>query len=282
VFIGYNRGSFLDLPPTSSMLKHLLRITLMAFALALAACGSLGEKPDETKNWSADKLYAEAADELKSGNYEKSIKFFEKLESRYPFGSYAQRAQMQIAYAYYKQNEQAQCLAAIDRFIRLHPNHANVDYMYYLRGLANFKDKKGLFDFVSEQDPTERDPKAARAAFDAFKQLIDRYPNSQYADDARDRLTYLVDAMAKYEVHVANYYYRRGAFVAAANRAQNVVRDYPGSEAAKSALRIQMLSYDAMGMKELRDDTERVYQLNFPQADAADIASGKKPWWKVW
>lgn len=264
------------------MLKHLLKINLMALALALAACGSLGEKPDETKNWSADKLYAEAADELKSGNYEKSIKYFEKLESRYPFGAYAQRAQMQIAYAYYKQNEQAQCLAAIDRFIRLHPNHPNVDYMYYLRGLANFKGNKGLFDFVSEQDPTERDPKAARAAFDAFKQLIDRFPNSQYAPDARDRLAYLIDAMARYEVHVANYYYRRGAYVAAANRAQNVVRDYPGSDAAKNALRIQMLSYEAMGMKDLRDDAERVYQLNFSKGDAANASTDKKPWWKIW
>lgn len=264
------------------MPKLLFRLTLIALTMALVACGSIGEKRDETKNWSADKLYAEAVEQLKGGFYEKSINYFEKLESRYPFGTYAQRAQMQIAYAYYKQNEQAQCLAAIDRFIRLHPNHPNVDYMYYLRGLANFKDKKGLLDFVSEQDPTERDPKAARAAFDAFKQLIDRYPNSQYAEDSRDRLNYLLDAMAKYEVHVANYYYRRGAYVAAANRAQNVVRDYPGSEAAKNALRIQMLSYDAMGMKELRDDTERVYQLNFPKADADDIASGKKPWWKVW
>ncbi|MFM7632266.1 MAG: outer membrane protein assembly factor BamD [Betaproteobacteria bacterium] len=264
------------------MLKHISKIVLLALALALAACASLGEKTDETKNWSADKLYAEANDELKSGNYEKSIKYFEKLESRYPFGAYAQQAQMQIAYAYYKQNEQAQCLAAIDRFIRLHPNHPNVDYMYYLRGLVNFKDKKGLLDFISEQDPTERDPKAVRAAFDAFKQLIDRYPNSQYAPDARDRLNYLLDAMAQYEVHVANYYYRRGAYVAAVNRAQNVVRDYPGSESAKSALRIQVLSYEAMGMKELRDDAERVYQLNFAEADAENASSSKKPWWKVW
>lgn len=266
------------------MLKNSLKLALISLALLLSACGSLGEKPDETKGWSADKLYAEAADELKSGNYEKSIKYFEKLESRYPFGAYAQRAQMQIAYAYYKQNEQAQCLAAIDRFIRLHPNHPNVDYMYYLRGLANFNDKKGMFDFISAQDPTERDPKAARAAFDAFKQLIERFPNSQYAEDARDRLNYLLEAMAKYEVHVATYYYKRGAYVAAVNRAQNVVRNYPGSDAAKSALNIEMLAYDAMGMKDLRDDIERVYQLNYPAeaGGAANAPAQKKPWWKVW
>lgn len=149
-------------------------------------------------------------------------------------------------------------------------------------GWPTSKIKKGLLDFISEQDPTERDPKSVRAAFDAFKQLIDRYPNSQYVPDARDRLNYLLDAMAQYEVHVANYYYRRGAYVAAVNRAQNVVRDYPGSESAKSALRIQVLSYEAMGMKELRDDAERVYQLNFSEADAANASGTKKPWWRVW
>jgi outer membrane protein assembly factor BamD len=255
---------------------------LISLALLLSsACGSLGEKPDETKGWSADKLYAEAVDELKSGNLEKAIKHFEKLESRYPFGAYAQTAQMQIAYAYYKQNEQAQCLAAIDRFIRLHPNHPKVDYMYYLRGLANFNDKKGLFDFISEQDPTERDPKAARAAFDSFKQLTERFPSSEYADDARARMIYLVEAMAKAEVHVATFYYKRGAYVAAVNRAQNVVRDYPGSEAVKNALRIQQLAYEAMGMKDLSKDVQRVYELNFSSETAAANAN-KKPWWKFW
>ena len=264
------------------MLKNSLKLALISLALLLSACGSLGEKPDETKGWSADKLYAEASDELKSGNYEKAVKYFEKLESRYPFGAYAQRAQMQIAYGYYKQNEQAQCLAAIDRFIRLHPNHPNVDYMYYLRGLANFNDKKGLFDFISEQDPTERDPKAARAAFDAFKQLIERFPNSQYAEDSRERMNYLLEAMAKYEVHVAGYYYKRGAYVAAVNRAQNVVRNYPGSDAAKNALVIEKLAYDAMGMKDLSKDVDRVYELNFPKEEGAAKAAEKKPWWKVW
>jgi outer membrane protein assembly factor BamD len=265
------------------MLKNSLKLALISLALMLSGCGSLGEKPDETKGWSADKLYAEASEELKSGNYEKSIRYFEKLESRFPFGAYAQRAQMQIAYVYYKQNEQAQCLAAIDRFIRLHPNHPNVDYMYYLRGLANFNDKKGMFDFISEQDPTERDPKAARAAFDAFKQLVERFPNSPYAEDSRYRLTYLLEAMAKYEVHVATYYFKQGAYVAAVNRAQTVVRDYPGSEAARSALRIQKLSYDAMGMAELSKDVDRVYELNFPQENGAKgTAVDKKPWWKVW
>lgn len=265
------------------MLKRFLTLALIATALLLSGCGSLGEKADETKGWSAEKLYAEARDELKAGNYEKAIKYFEKLESRYPFGKFAQQAQMEVAYAYYRQNEQAQCLAAVERFIRLHPNHPNVDYMYYLRGLANFNDKKGLFDFVSRQDPTERDPKAARDAFDAFKQLVDRFPESKYADDARDRLRYLVEAMALYEAHVADYYLRRGAFVAALNRAQTVIRDYPSSTAVRNALRVQIRAYDALGMNDLRDDAERVFQLNYKVNSAAQInAEQTKPWYKFW
>ena len=149
---------------------------------------------------------------------------------------------------------QAQALAAVERFIRLHPNHPSVDYMYYLRGLANFNDKKGLFDFISNQDLTERDPKAARDAFEAFRQLIERFPNSKYAADASDRLKYLANAMAQYEIHVAHYYFKRGAYLAAINRAQVAITDYPGVPANKEALQILVMSYDALGMKELKAD----------------------------
>lgn len=266
------------------MSKNPLKLAVLMLAFVLSACGSLGEKADETKGWSAEKLYAEASDELKGGNYEKAIKYFEKLESRYPFGAYAMQAQMEIAYAYYRQNEQAQCLAAIERFIRLHPNHPNVDYMYYLRGLINFNDKKGLFDFVSAQDPTERDPKATRAAFDAFKQLVERFPDSKYAEDSRDRMKYLIEAMAQYEVHVAQYYLKRGAYVAAVNRAQNVIRNYPESPSIKNALRIQIQAYNAMGLKDLRDDAERVFELNYKNKSNVPETTpdSAKPWWKVW
>lgn len=266
------------------MLKNFLKLALIVLALMLSACGSLGDKPDETKGWSADKLYAEASDELNSGNYNKAVQYFERLESRYPFGRYAQQAQMKTAYAYYKQGEQAQCLAAVERFIRLHPNHEHVDYMYYLRGLANFNDRKGLFDFVISQDPTERDPKAVRAAFDAFKQLVERYPQSRYAEDSRYRLVYLVEVMAKYEVHVARFYYGKGAYVAAVNRAQNVLRNYPSTDAVKSALQVQILAYEAMGMKELRDDAKRVYELNYKREDLKAMRTpvDTKPWWQIW
>ena len=263
-----------------------LKFLLIAFMLSLSACSLLqSEPPDETRNWSAQKLYAEAREELNAGGYERSIKYFEKLESRYPFGTYAQQAQMDIAYAHYRAGDQALGLAAVERFIKLHPNHPNVDYMYYLRGLINFNDKLSLFDFVSRQDLTERDPKAAREAFDSFKLLVDRYPSSVYAPDARARMAYLVNAMAQYDVHVADYYYRRGAYLAAANRAQQVIREFKDSPAVEDALYIMARSYDALGMPELRDDANRVFRQNFPNSElpmTGGVRKTKSPWWKIW
>lgn len=266
------------------MQKFSVKFLAIVFAMTLSACGVLqNETADETRDWSAAKLYAEARSELASGNFDKAIEHFERLESRYPFGTYAQQAQMETAYTHYRQGDQALALAAVDRFIKLHPNHPNVDYMYYLRGLINFNDKPGFFEFLAQQDPSERDPKAARDAFDAFKQLVERFPNSIYANDARDRLRYLVNAMAQYDVHVANYYYRRGAYLAAANRAQNTVREYRDAPAIEEALFIMVRSYDALGMTELRDDAERVFKKNFPNSDFLRGGSKKiKRWWQLW
>lgn len=264
------------------MHKNFLKFAIVALAFSLSGC-ALTDKVDETRNWSAGKLYAEARDELASGNYDKAISHFEKLESRYPFGVYAQQAQMEIAYAHYREGDQAQALAAADRFIRLHPNHPNVDYVYYLRGLINHNDKISFFDFLGKQDPTERDPKAAREAFDAFKQLVERFPNSIYAKDSLDRMKFLVNTMAQYEVHVANYYYRRGAYLAAANRAQIAVRDYREAPAIEEALFIMVRSYDALGLTELRDDADRVFKKNFPNSDF--LRGGRKKettWWRFW
>jgi outer membrane protein assembly factor BamD len=265
------------------MQKKSLKFAVLALVFSLSACSLLPEKTDETKNWSAAKLYSEARDELNAGNFEQSIKYFERLESRYPFGTYAQQAQMEVAYAYYRQGDQAQGLAAVERFIKLHPNHPNVDYMYYLRGLINFNDRVGLLDFLARQDPSERDPKATREAFDAFKQLAERFPDSIYTKDALARMKYLVNAMAQYEVHVANYYYRRGAYVAAANRAQIAVADYRDAPAIEEALFVMVRSYDALGMTDLRDDAERVLKKNFP--NSVFFKGGRDtggPWWKIW
>jgi outer membrane protein assembly factor BamD len=264
------------------MQRKILNAATLVLVLLVSACSWLPEEIDETKDWSAGRLYSEAQDDIASGSYDKAIKSLEKLESRYPFGTYAQQAQMDIAYVYYRQGEQAQALAATERFIKLHPNHPNVDYIYYLRGLINFNDKLSLFNFLSRQDPTERDPKAAREAFESFKQLTDRFPDSKYADDARARMRYLVTAMAAYDVHVANYYYRRGAYLAAANRAQIAVSQYPDTPPVEEALYIMMRSYDALGMVALRDDTEQVLKTNYPKS--AFFRDGKiksKPWWNL-
>jgi outer membrane protein assembly factor BamD len=265
------------------MQKKLSVLVVTCALLSLSACGLLPERSDESKNVSASKLYAEAREEMDGAHYEAAIKLFEKLESNYPFGTYAAQAQMEIAYAHYKAQDQAEALAAVERFIKLHPNHPNVDYMYYLRGLINFNDQIGFMSFIYAQDPTERDPKATREAFAAFKELVDKFPNSKYAPDSIQRLNYLINAMAAYEVHVANYYYRRGAYLASLNRAQGAVTDYAGSPAREEALFIMIRSYDKLGMFDLRDDTQRIFQKNYPNsAFLGGKGSGDAPWWKFW
>jgi outer membrane protein assembly factor BamD len=266
------------------MIRHsLAAILVFSLGVLLGACGILGEQQDETKGWSAAKLYAEAKAELGNRNYTKAIQYYEKLEARYPYGRFAQQAQIEIAYAYYKDNEPASAIAAADRFIKLHPNHPSVDYVYYLKGLANFNDDLGILGFISNQDMTERDPKAARDAFDAFKELVQRFPNSKYTPDAVARMNYLVNALASHEVHVARYYMKRGAYVAAANRTQYALKTYPQAPANEEGLLIMVKAYDALGMKDLRDDAERVMLKNFP--NSVYLKGGPRkdvPWWQLW
>ena len=218
---------------------------------------------------SAEKLYAEAKDALEGGQYDLAIKRYEALEARFPYGRYSQQGQLEIAYAYYKQNEQASAVAAAERFMKLHPNHPNVDYAYYLKGLAYFNEDSGVLAWLSRQDRTERDPKSARESFDAFKDLAQRFPESKYTPDALARMKYLVNALASHEVHVARWYIRRGAFVAAANRAQFALKNYPEAPAQEEALLIMVQAYNSLGMAELRDDAERILRKNFPNSEQA-------------
>jgi outer membrane protein assembly factor BamD len=235
---------------------------------ALAGCSWLDSK-DPTIGMSAEKLYAEAKEALEGGQYDLAIKRYETLEARFPYGRYSQQGQLEVAYAYYKQNEQASAVAASERFIKLHPNHPNVDYAYYLKGLAYFNEDLGLMGKISRQDRTERDPRSAREAFDAFKDLAQRYPQSKYTPDALERMKYLINALASHEVHVARYYMRRGAFVAAANRAQYALKNYPEAPAQEEALVIMIRAYDALGMPQLRDDAQRILMKNFPDSSSA-------------
>ena len=264
-------------------LAPILVIGACVGATLLGGCGLLPDQIDETAGWSANKLYTEAKSAMADGAYDKAIKYYEKLEARFPYGRYAQQAQLEVAYAYYRQTEPAAAIAACDRFIRLHPNHPNVDYAYYLKGLVNFNEDLGLLGYISLQDLTERDPKAARDSFDAFKELVTRYPESRYTPDATARMKYLVNALASHEVHVARYYMKRQAYVAALNRAQTAVKTYPDAPANEEALFIMVKAYDALGLNDLRDDSERVMKKNFPKSEYYERGLDRTlPWWRLW
>ncbi|HYG56070.1 MAG TPA: outer membrane protein assembly factor BamD, partial [Burkholderiales bacterium] len=211
-------------------------LLVVLLSLFLAGCGLLSTPDDETIGWSAQKLYGEAKDAMNGKDWPKAIKYLEKLEARYPYGRFAQQAQLEVAYAYWKDNERASAIAAADRFIKLYPNHPNVDYAYYLKGLINFNELQGLLSFLTNPDMTDRDPKATREAFDAFKEVVTRFPDSKYASDSAARMRYLVNALASHEVHVARYYMKRAAYVAAANRAQYAIQHYPQAPAIEEAV----------------------------------------------
>ncbi len=261
-----------------------LRLLLALFAAALfAGCSSLPAEHDETAGWSANRLYTAAREAQTEGAWETAVKMLEKLEARYPYGRYAQQAQLELAYVYWKSGEPGSSLAAADRFIKMHPNHPAVDYAIYLKGLVNFNEDLGLLGHISNQDLTERDPKAAREAFESFKELVTRFPDSKYAPDSIKRMNYLVNALASLEVHVARYYLKRGAYIAAANRAQVAVETYPHAPAIEEALYILVLAYEKLEMKELRDDAERVLKQNFPNSHFyADGIERKTAWWQLW
>jgi len=272
-----------SLPAFQSFPAHFRALLLVFAALFIAGCGLLPEEKDATSGWSAGKLYSEAKDAQAEGAWDKAAKYLEKLEARYPFGLYAQQAQLELGYVYWKANETGSALAACDRFIKLHPSHPAIDYVYYLKGLVNFNEDLGLIGYLSTQDPTERDPKAARESFDAFKDLVTRYPNSKYTPDAMLRMNYLVNALASLEVHVARYYINRGAYVAALNRAQYAITTYPQAPAIEEAMFIMVTAYDKIGLTDLRDDANRVMRKNFP--DSRFYQEGltrKTAWWKLW
>ena len=243
-----------------------LAALLLLSAAVVAVGGCATSEYDPTANWTADQLYADAKAELDSGNWTAAVTALQKLESRYPFGRYAQQAQLDLAWTHYKAGERAEALVAVDRFIRLHPTHARLDYAFYLKGLINFNSREGLIARLAGQDLSERDQQAAREAYESFKQVVTRFPESRYADDSFARMKFLVNSMASGEVHIARYYYSRGAYVAAANRAQDVVSLYEKTPATEEALNLMVISYDKLGLTELRDDALRVLERTFPKS----------------
>ncbi|RLA23978.1 MAG: outer membrane protein assembly factor BamD [Gammaproteobacteria bacterium] len=240
-------------------LKPLLLATI---CLILSACASTGDK-DPHSGWSAEHFYKEAKTALDDEDYRNAIELYEKLEARYPFGKYANQAQLEIAFAYYKYDEPESAIAAVDRYIRLHPSDPHVAYALYLRGLVNYNRGIGFLERFIPTDSSQRDPGSARHAFADFSKLVTKYPDSEYAHDARQRMIALRNNLAKYEVHAARYYIKRKAFLAAANRGNYVVEKYQKTTAIPEALEIMIHAYEELGMDGLASDARRVYQINY-------------------
>jgi outer membrane protein assembly factor BamD len=266
---------------------------LLLLSLALAGCSSTKEPPPPPAGSPAstsgpqaavNQLYSQAKDEMASGAWDAAIKLLERIEGQAAGTILAQQAQIDLAYAFWRSGERPQALAAIDRFIKLNPSSPALDYALYLRGVINFNDDIGIMGSLAGQDMAERDSKASRDAYQAFKELVDRFPDSAYAEDARARMAYIVNTLAEYELYVARYYYRRGAYVAAVNRAQQAVIDFQGAPATEEALYIMVLSYDRLGLETLRDDANRVFKLNFPNSTlpSQGLRRAGKAWWHVW
>nr|WP_209279821.1 outer membrane protein assembly factor BamD [Paenalcaligenes hominis] len=247
--------------------RRLVRTFSIACAcLVLAACGSVKTTVDPTSGWTAERLYQDARQEISARNWSAARTRLESIEARYPFGVYAQQSLIDQAYINWKDEEPEKALAAIDRFQKQYPNHPGSDYMLYLKGLISFTPPSAALMRFTRQDPSERDPKGLTESYQAFTQLIEQYPESRYANDARLRASWLVNTIAENEVHVAEYYYSRNAYVAAINRAQRVITDFEGVPVAERALYIMYLSYDKLGKTDLRDDTKRVLDQNFPNS----------------
>lgn len=252
--------------------------------LALSVLAGCGSTPKDDDRSSVEKLYADAKDDLASGSYDLAVKQLERVEGRAAGTLLAQQAMLDLAYAKWRLNERVEAITTLDRFIKLHPSSPALDYALYLKGVVNFNETMGFLSNVSRQDLSERDQQASRDSYQAFEQLVQAFPESKYSDDARARMGYIVNSLAEYELHVARYYFRRQAFLAAANRAQLAVREYPQTPAVEEALYIMAASYDKLGLEQLRADAERVLIKNYP--NTRYIKNGvrvpERAWWQFW
>jgi outer membrane protein assembly factor BamD len=265
------------------MIRRISLATFLAALLAAAGCSS-PPKEDPNSAKAVEKLYADGKEEMASGAYDSAAKIFERVEGRAAGTLLAQQAALDLAYSQYRGGDRATALATLDRFIRLQPSSPALDYAYYLRGVINFNDNLGVLSALSRQDLSERDQQASRESYQAFKQVVDGFPQSRYATDAKQRMDYIVNALAEYELHVARYYFRREAFVAAVNRAQQVLLEFQGAPATEEALYILVASYERLGLARLRADAERVLTTNYPNSAFLrdGVRQASKSWWQLW
>ncbi len=250
----------------------------------LAGCGSSSDRKSADGE-NLERLYAEAKSDLAGGAWDRAIKTLERIDARATGTLLGQQALLDLAYAQWKSGERTTALATVDRFVKMHPSSPAFDYALYLRGLMNFSDGTGWLGKLSGQSIAERDQRASRDAWQSFNQLVTQYPTSRYADDARLRMDYIVNALAEHEVSVARYYFRRGAYLAAANRARQAVTEFDRAPAAEEGLAIMAESYDRLGLPELRDAARRVLQANFPRSRfvaSAVPSTQARPWWRLW
>ncbi|HSN70375.1 MAG TPA: outer membrane protein assembly factor BamD [Steroidobacteraceae bacterium] len=260
--------------------RHPLRLLpafCAALLLALAGCGS---NPERELQSNPERIYEMANRSLQNSNYGNAIRLYEQLEARFPFSASAKQAQIDLMYAYYKNREPEAAIDQADQFIRENPTHPRVDYAHYIKGLVYFERNPNFLERLFNTDLSERPPIDARRSFQSFSTLVQQYPNSEYAADARQRMIFLRNRLADYEVHVANYYYKRGAYVGAINRAKYAIVNYDGAPAVREALGIIEKSYTALDMPQLAADTRAVLEANY-SADEVKEATAES-WWKFW
>jgi len=247
-------------------------LALISLILSLSACSFFHKLDDDPDKWSAKRYYQEAQQALNSGDFKLAVDRFEGLISHHPFGPYAQQAQLDLAYAYYKYDEADSAIAAADQFIKLYPRNAHVDYAYYIKGLARFP-KPRFMEKSFSLDMAQRDPRTARESLQSFQELTRRFPNSRYAADAVQRIIYLRNDLARGEMYIANFYMHKGAYAAAANRAKYVVDHYDRTPSVPNALALMAKAYDHLGMPALAEDALRVLKLNFPSHSKAAVTN---------
>jgi outer membrane protein assembly factor BamD len=256
-------------------------LLLAAAMLLLGGCNKDDSEREQGK--SAAELYDDAKRYLAQSAYDRAVFSYKQLQTRFPFGRYAEQAQLEMAYAYYRAKRPEQALATADRFIRMYPSHPNVDYAYYLRGLTNYEQKVGFLERMMPSRVRDRDQSAAMEAFNDFDQLVRRFPDSRYAPDARQRMVFLRNNLSFYEIDVARYYLSRKAYVAAANRARYLLETYPGSPESGNALEILHIAYTELGMPALADDALRVLELNYPGHQyVTEVKSERGFWSRLW
>lgn len=247
----------------------LLQVLLCSLlALTIAGCDKARLRDDRPDQWPVERLYNEAKQSLADKEWEQAIEYYKLLESKFPYGQYAEQAQLELAYAHYKDGERELASAEIERFLQVHPTHPKVDYAHYLRGLVYYNEDDSFFGRVSGRDDlSDRDPQNARQAFTAFRDLVTRFPESRYTTDARRRMAHLLNSLATHDVRVADYYLRRGAWVAVVNRAKYVIENYEQTPAVEQALGLMGIAYKEMGMSDLVKDTRDVLKANFPSSE---------------